>query len=227
MRLDSHLLLLICSGMAALGHAQEKGTDPEVKKNPEVIYKMGSDLSLLTKVSGDWEKAKFQGKSVLRLNPEPIQENRIEIGNYLPSYKVSISAKVCSPQNKRIKSRMGVGLFGGNGFFLRLAPGRHRIELVQYGEVLAEAPLQWDSETWQHLELKVTPEETFWKVSGTTWAENQSKPELPTLEKKVYPSRVTHPLSGRAFLTGSPFGGHPIYYDEVEVRSEAAKESGK
>ena len=124
---------------------------------------------------------------------------------------------------------MGVGLFGKNGFFLRLAPGRHRIELVQYGEVIAEAPLQWDSATWQHLELKVAATGTYWKVTGTTWSENLSKPELPTLEKKVYPSTVTHPLSGRAFLTGAPFSGHPIFYDEVEVevRSEAAKQSGK
>lgn len=227
MRLLYPLALIMFSGLAIPAFPQEKEADEEEKKPPDVIFKMGSDLSLFTKVSGSWKFADYEGKSVLRLAPEPIQESRIEMGAYLRSHNVGISAKVFSSQKRRIRSRMGVGLFGGNGFFLRLAPGRHRIELVQYGEVIAEAPLQWDSKTWRYLEFEVIDEETHWIVRGTSWDEEESKPELPTLEKKVYPLSLTHPLAGRAFLTGAPFGGYPILYDEVEVRSEAAKKVEK
>ena len=227
MGLHFRMLLLVLWSLSFYGYPQEKKEGEPEKKDLKPIFEGGSDPSLFTKVSGNWQSAKHKGKAVLSLGPEPVQECRTEMGPYLRSYNVSISAKVFSKQKSRIKPRMGVGLFGKNGFILRLAPGQKRIELVQYGEVIAEAPLQWKSETWQFLELTVTGETHHWQVSGRTWGDSQSKPELPTLEKAVYPSEVTHPVSGRAFLTGSPFSGYPILYDEVIVRQESKSESEK
>ena len=94
MRLHYQLVLVTFWGLTISSYAQEKETDAETKKNPGVIFKMSSDLSLLTKITGAWENADYKGKSVLRLDPEPIQESRIEMGAYLSSYNVSISAKV-------------------------------------------------------------------------------------------------------------------------------------
>lgn len=205
--------------LSLTANAQEKEAAKDVA-DPNVLFQSGTKSALFATVTGSWKSYDYKGKKIIRLNPEPVQQCRVELGPILRTYNVSIKTKVLAENKRRLSPRMGVGVFGEYGFFLRLTPARKKLELVQYGEVIAEAPCEWQPSRWQFIMLRVTAQATHWKVEGTTWAEGKPEPKKATLTHKAFPADVTHPLYGRASLVGSPFNGLPIYYDEILVLKE-------
>ena len=169
------VLLLFC--FLDMGNAQNKTKET---KDPRVIFKSGTPTALFKTVSGIWKSYELKGKKMIRLSPEPIQQCRLEMGPSLRTYNVSVSTKTLAKNKGRLNPRMGVGLFGEFGFFLRLVPAREKMELVQYGEVIAECPLQWDPSKWQFIKLKVTAADTHWKVEGKTWREGKPNRRNPS-----------------------------------------------
>ena len=215
------LLVLSCVvsvSFPAISQESTNEAEAEQQKDPSILFQSRPEISFLTQVAGKWSLYQLKGDNIFRLDPEPLRHGIAEIGPYLRSYDLSISARFLAKKKSRIGPRMGLGLYGKNGLTLRLAPSHNRIELVQYGEVLAQAPLRWKSEAWHHLKLTVTAEATHWKVAGKTWAHHRPKPLQPSLLYELSPGALTHPLSGRAFLCGSPFSGYPIFYDDIAVR---------
>lgn len=190
----------------------------EETEDPEFIFHSNSENALFSVVRGSWRHKEFEGRKLIRLSPEPIEECRVDLGPTLRSYDLTISAKILGKCQGRLCPRMGVGLFGKYGFTLRLAPGHGRLELVQYGEIIASETCKWQSATWHYIELQMLAATNHWILEGRTWSDEVPRLESPTFSHKAYPGTMTHPLSGKAFLTASPYNGLPIFFDEVVLR---------
>ena len=213
------LLLIFLLTRAIPACAQSTAKDsPE--RQLEVIFDASASGALFSTVSGKWGKLVKGGNSMIQLNGEPVVESRVEMGPYLRNNEVVMSAKVKGRAKAGLKPRMGVGVYGKNGFFLRLAPARDMVEIAQYGEVIAEAPYEWDPEKWHHLELTivVATEKTHWVVSGKAWPDDGEKPEVPVVVHRATLASLIFPLAGKAFLTGSPYNGYPILFDDAVLK---------
>lgn len=209
-------VLLIAQSSPEL-FGEDKNKPVEAPTN--ILFDSEAESARYLSVSGSWRAYEFEGEQMIRLTPEPVQQCRVELGELLKDYHISITAKVLGKERKRLKPRMGVGIFGEYGFTLRIAAGKNQLELVQYGEVIAASPFNWVSAQWHFIELEMEPEATFWRLSGRVWPSGSEKPATPQLVHDVFPSTLTHSLYGRAFLVGSPFNGLPLFFDKVEVRN--------
>ncbi|MDF1755127.1 MAG: hypothetical protein P1U89_20225 [Verrucomicrobiales bacterium] len=188
------------------------------EKDPNVIFDSESDSAQFATISGIWKSFEDEGEKMIRLSPEPIRDSRVDIGPILPTYNITVTAKVLAKEKGRLKPMMGVGIFGDFGITLRVAPARKKLELVQYGEIIADAPCEWVSARWFFIELTMKAQATAWRLEGKIWDAEKEKPEAPTLIHEALPASMTHQLYGRAFLTGAPYTGLPIFYDKVTVR---------
>jgi hypothetical protein len=127
---------------------------------------------------------------------------------------VRVSARVFGTGKGLRGPVFGVGLNGGGGYKLQVAPGKKQLELCKGDELLASAPYRWESGSWTVLCLQVRPvAEGQWKIEGKAW--NQAAPE-PAAWQLTW-DETTAPTAGRAALWGSPISGTPIRYDEVRV----------
>lgn len=205
----------------------EKKPEDEKKKKPKVIqieektttlFTSESELAKYSALSGDWRPFELDGTWMIRMQSETIQPCRVDFGPYLNVYDISISAKVLGKHKGRLKPRFGVGLFGRYGFFLRLSGGNEKLELVRYGEVLTSVPYSIDSDQWNYLELRVKAEKDHWVLIGRAWLDGAPRPLKPQISHKVVPEINTQKVMGRGNLTGSPFNGLPIYFDNIELK---------
>ncbi|MCB1087197.1 MAG: hypothetical protein KDM63_09140, partial [Verrucomicrobiae bacterium] len=169
-------------------------------------------------VDGEWSIADLDGGKVLKLTEEPLVDGQLQLGESLKETGGSIVAKVKAEKKRRSFPRFGVGLHGMSGFRLRLVPVQNKIELVRNEEVVASADLTWQSGQWWFLELSVTRANEGWSVAGRAWPDGGSRPEQATIE-----TTSTEPkFSGKASVSGTPFAGLPIFFDEIVIRKEVA-----
>ncbi len=223
------LCLLLLLPIGALG--EEPGEMPVDGANEETPEEVGEVIfdamekgALFSPVEGDWRKFEEEnGRNLIRLSGEPVVASRVEMGPYLRENELVMSANVMGKARKRLKPRMGLGLYGKNGFFLRLAPARGALELVQHGEILVETPYPWKSEEWHRLELAITVTEdrSRWTLEARAWPDGEDRPEEPVLVWPFRQEEQIFPLAGKAFLCGSPYNGLPIFFDEAVLRKAA------
>lgn len=169
-------------------------------------------------IAGRWSR-KASDQS-LEAAPEPLLDAWLEFGPEIRERGASIVASACAPGGGRLRSRFGVGLYGKNGFQLRLAPARQAVELVRRGAVLLHRPLAHDPGQVRHLELSVAGERVNWIVSGRSWEGEEERPEEALFELRILGAELEVPLAGRSVLFATPFSGEPVSFRSAAVYRE-------
>lgn len=223
-------LLLASAPLAAQSRRRKPKSKPKPKKAPAAAPPLeegvaarldlanSGDGSLpggATAVAGKW--AVHAATKTLRAMPEPLLDGWLEFGPEIREKGATIVVSGRTPGKGRMKSRLGVGLYGKNGFQLRTAPARQEIELVRRGEVLLRRPFQTDAETLCHLELSVVGERQHWIVSGRAWTGEGVRPDSTLFDYKVFSVELQFPLAGRSVLFATPFSGEPVAFASAEV----------
>lgn len=224
-------VLLIGSGLAlgaVAAEKKEKGKDTtaaapatELAKLDIANSKGGSVPGGASVVKGTWSVDTAAKK--LLAAPEPLVDAWLEFGPEVREKGAVITASVRGPGGDRLKSRFGVGLYGKNGFQIRLVPVRQEIELVRRGEVLLRRPFPHDPSDLHRIELSVRPERQHWIVSGRAWKDGDERPDKPIIEHKVFAVELLFPLAGRSVVFATPFSGDPVAFASAVVMPVAAE----
>jgi len=205
------------------GEEGESGPDDEEKKSPvffaqKFLWDDDGGPEGFTPIRGRW---RVDGDAdVLRIAPEPLIDGWIEFGPEMREQGAGVFAVARAGAPPRIRPRFGVGLFGKNGFQLRLSAGPGTIEIVRHGESLVSAPFAWEADVAWHFDLRVeaTGEKApAWVVSGRIWREGTERPSDPQLTHRAPADTLLFPLAGRAVLIATPFSGEPVSFVETKL----------
>jgi len=127
---------------------------------------------------------------------------------------VAVTARVFGTNLKRRAPVLAVGLNGVGGYELQLAPAKKALELFKGEERLASVPCTWESGTWTWLRLQVRQvKDGAWKVEGKAWKQGAPEPA----GWMIAFDEQTEPPAGRAMVSGHPFSGTPIRFDDLRV----------
>jgi len=206
----------------SLANAQDDKEKTEEKKTERKadfsVAVKGDEQTLsseFTTKSGKWQVG--ENPKCFQLIPEPLVEGRIEFGPTYRDTELTLLVEGWAKSGKRIYPRMGIGLFGKNGFFLRVFPAQKRIELVRRGVVLTKAPFTWKSGEHYLFELSVKANDEDWIVSGRVWPKKSDRPDKPQLDHKAWSDELLFPLAGRSSAVATAFSGLPISFNRVEI----------
>jgi hypothetical protein len=126
----------------------------------------------------------------------------------------AVTARLYGTSRGRRFPVLSVGLNGVGGFDLQLAPAKKALELFKGDERVVAVPCTWESGTWSWLKLQVRKVgEGTWKVEAKAWKQGATEPAawMISYEEK------TEPVAGRAMISGHPFSGTPIRFDDLRV----------
>lgn len=127
---------------------------------------------------------------------------------------MAVTARLFGTSQGRRAPVLAVGSNGVGGYDLQLAPAKKALELFRGEERLASVPCTWESGTWTWLRLQVRKvRDGAWKIEGKAW--KQGAPE-PAGWMIAYDEK-TEPPAGRAMVSGHPFSGTPIRFDDLQV----------
>lgn len=150
---------------------------------------------------------------VLELPGAPVEDFSVLFGP-TEAADVAVSARVYGTSQGRRFPVLAVGMNGVGGYELQLAPGKKALELFKGDERLATVPCAWESGTWTMLRLQVRKVgDGAWKVEAKAW--RQGVPE-PGAWMIAYDEK-NEPPAGRAMVSGHPFSGTPIRFDDLLV----------
>lgn len=197
------------------GEESEEDEDPNPPSFRETFEsrKPGQVPADFFVLDGDWALEKIDESVALKLAGEPLAESQIQFGKSMKETGGRIRARIHAERKRRSLPRFGVGLHGVSGYRLRIFPVQERLELIRADEVIQSVELDWRPGEWWFLELSAEPSGDAWTVTGRAWAESAARPESPQID---YISTETQ-FFGRPSVTGTPFAGLPIWFDEIEV----------
>lgn len=170
-----------------------------------------------TPLSGTWFVEKSAKK--LRFKTEPLVTGWLEFGPEIRGKGATISVLGRAPGEGLLRSRMGAGLYGKNGFQIRLDQGKQVVELVRRGIVLESVKFDSDPAKLYEIELNVLEEGENWIVTGRVWEYETERPGEALLSHRAYTDELLFPLAGRACLVATPFSGESVQYAIARVYS--------
>ncbi len=153
----------------------------------------------------------------LRIGIEPLVEGWLEFGPEIREKPATVKGRARAPGEARIQSRYGIGLYGPNGFQIRLNPARNEMELVRRGEAFKTVSFELSIESNYEMELAVVEDGDDWRLKARVWESGQDRPEDPTVEVVYLQKDLLFPLAGRAVITATPFSGTPVEFLNAEV----------
>lgn len=224
MRVWRIVLTILFAGVLCLAGQEEakseEGKKPFEPQRPIAFLDLknsvdGSYPSGATPLSGEW--ATDAGAKKLKIASEPLVRGRLEFGPEIREKGATIQAVARGPSSGRLKSRYGVGLYGKNGFQLRVALGTKQVELVRRGIVLAKKEFTCEPETLYQIELSVIEVGNDWQVSGRVWDAEKKRPKKAMISHKVITAELLFPLAGRSAVIGTPFSGESIQFASARV----------
>ncbi len=168
-----------------------------------------------TVVKGGWTIAGSPAR--IQMKALPLCEGWFSFGPEIREKAATIRSRGHAPGRPRIQSRIGVGLYGKNGFQLRLVPASQEVELVRRGAVILKKAFPLDSASTYEMELSVAAEGNAWIITGRVWEEGGSRPTEELLRYKIWNDELLFPLAGTAALVATPFSGKPITFQGAEV----------
>lgn len=168
-----------------------------------------------TVVKGAWTIAGSPAR--IQMKALPLCEGWFSFGPEIREKAATIRSRGHAPGRPRIQSRIGVGLYGKNGFQLRLVPASQEVELVRRGAVLQKKAFPLDSASTYEMELSVAAEGNAWIITGRAWKEGGERPVEELLRYKIWNDELLFPLAGTAALVATPFSGEPIDFQSAEV----------
>ena len=200
-----------------LGHASadDEKAAPAAPPSPVASLDIGNTVEGAypggaTPIAGSWYVEKAAKK--LKLQPEPLVIGWLEFGPEIREKGATISALARAPGEGRLRSRIGVGLYGKNGFQLRVDQGKKMVELVRRGIVLKSVNCETDPAKLYELELNVIEDGENWIVKGRVWECETDRPEEPLLTQRAYTDELLFPLAGRPCIVATPYSGEPVQY---------------
>lgn len=163
-------------------------------------------------LDGNFAVKEEGGNKFFELPGAPLDSFGVLFG---PSAKkdVTASARILGTKKGRRFPTFAVGVNGVGGYKLRVSPGKKQIEIYRGDRVKASVPHNWQSGKWTHLELGLTESDGKWDVTGKVWTEGEEKPEKPTITFQD----AEAPPGGRQMISGSPYAGTPIRFDDLKV----------
>lgn len=222
----SRWIVLLALGASVFALASKQGKEEDKKKEEEpkdlnrLFYENFDELEAggipgkYFAVDGKWGIAEKDGGKTLELSPAPLVEASVQFGNSLQG-GATITALISAAQKRHSFPRYGVALHGSSGFRLRVVPARRIVELARNDEQVAQAGFVVPGHAAVRLKLRAEKkDETRWIISGWAWPDGGKEPSKPQV---IFTAADTR-LSGKGSVTGTPYAGLPIHYDEIEIR---------
>jgi len=203
------LLMVIGCGMV-LADEEKKEIIYENDFSQESEGELSDDFLVL---EGNFSIEKTDVESHLKLSPLPLVKSSLQFGKSFSGSGI-IRVRVKTESQGRRSPQFGVGLHGVTGFQFVVVPAIKKIVLNHGSDAVQSAALNWRSGEWYFVELSVLENGSNWTVSGRVWAESDQRPDAPQIE---YIADVNI-MKGRAYVKGFPSSGHPIFYDDIEIR---------
>jgi hypothetical protein len=173
------------------------------------VDKVPEDMLVL---DGDF-KVKEDGGKFLELPGAPLDTFGVLFGPATNS-NVAVTARIFGTGKGRRYPVFGIGLNGAGGYKLKIAPSKNQLELYKGDDVVGSSPFKWKSDTWTNFKLQVRSAEAGqWVVEGKAWETSGKEPE----KWDVTFNEKTEPSPGRAMVTGSPYSGTPIRFDDFVI----------
>lgn len=176
---------------------------------------LAQDLLVL---EGDFTVEKKDAQAYLKLSALPLLDASVQLGENLAGGAI-IKTRVKAEMQGRRAPVFGVGLHGVTGFQLVVEPAGKKLKLKRGIEWVQDVKFEWRSGQWYFVELSVLENSSNWTIEGRVWAESEKRPEVAQIEYIA----EEKPNKGRAYLSGTPSSGRPIYYDDIELRAVTEK----
>lgn len=187
---------------------------------PSVLYTNNFEKAQLDQVpedmlvlDGAFAVKQAADNKVLELPGAPLDTFGVLFG---PSTNanVAVTARIYGTGKGRRHPTFGVGLNGAGGYKLKVTPSKDKLELYKGDDVLTSAPFKWKSGTWTRLNLQIhSAGQGQWVVEGKAWDTAGKEPE----KWDITYNEKTEPTPGRASVSGSPYAGTPIRFDDLAV----------
>ncbi|MBI1387820.1 MAG: hypothetical protein GC154_05180 [bacterium] len=214
--------LLILAFALPIGAAEENAEKTEETTKKDAIYAMDFSeedegfypLDFLV-LEGDFEVVDLDGDKALMLPGMPLSTMGFLYGPTEYENR-RVSARIKGENEKRRYPRFGIGLCGVNGYKLRVTPSKRALELYKGDEVIAETPYKWTTGKWTNLVIQLRRDGAGWVVEASAWQEETERPE----DWMIRFESSDEPINGRPTAWGTPYSGHPIYFDDL-ILSEA------
>lgn len=203
------LLLLVLAWMGTAAFSAEAKYQNDFEKSE--VGSVPEDFLIL---DGQFEVKEEGGNKFLELPGAPLDTFGLLFG---PNMKenIEVTARIFGTAKGRRYPVFDVGLNGVGGYKLRVSPGKKALELYRGDNLKESVPLEWIPGKWTHFNLKVLkgtgPE---WKIEGRIWQEGAEQPAEPSIAI----TDTAEPVNGRASVSGMPFSGMPIRFDDLVLR---------
>ncbi len=190
------------------------------------LYECNFEKAEVGKVPGDFLvingpfTVKPEGANrFLEMPGAPVDDYAVQFGP-TEAAGLAVSARIYGTRTGGRYPVLAVGLNGVSGYELQLAPAKKALELFKGDERVASVPSTWESGAWTMMRLQVRKiKEGAWKVEGKSW--KQGTPE-PAGWMISYDEKAESP-AGRPFVSGHPFSGTPIRFDDLVVSAATEK----
>jgi hypothetical protein len=170
-------------------------------------------------LDGNFAVKEDSGNKFLELPGAPLDTYGVLFG---PNEKenVAVSARFFASAKGRRYPVFDVGLNGVGGYKLRVSPAKKQLELYRGDALKKSVPLHWQPGKWTSLKLEVLKSgDKEWKIEGKEWQEGASEPSSPAITL----TDSEAPANGRASVSGMPYSGTPIRFDDFVVSTVPAK----
>jgi hypothetical protein len=211
MKIPVFLLLAALSAWHAQGQ-----TNYENNFEKAAVGSVPEDFLVL---DGGFAVKEENGNKFLELPGAPLDTFGLLFGSNAKE-NATVSARIFGTSKGRRYPVFDVGLNGVAGYKLRVAPAKKQLSIFRGDALKKSVPLEWKSGKWTFLKLTVVKAgEKEWKVDGKIWQEGGKEPASPSIEF----TDTEAPPSGRASISGMPYSGTPIRFDDLAVAPASAK----
>ena len=162
---------------------------------------------------GEFAVQQDSTNKVLELPGAPLDSFAVLFGP-TTNQNVSVTASILGTSRGRLYPAFGVGLCGVSGYRLQVTPGKGALEIYRDTDLKSAVPYEWKPATWTRMRFQVRKvRDGEWQVEGKAWAAGDAEPSVWQVEFAT----TETPIAGRASVTGSPFSGKPIWFDDLIV----------
>ena len=174
------------------------------------IDKVPDDMLVL---DGGFAVKEEGGNKFLELPGAPLETFGVLFGP-TETNGLAVTARIRGTGKGRRFPTFAIGLNGVGGYKLQVSPAKKLLELVKGEEIVASAPLAWESGSWTVLRLQSRKvKDGEFKVEGKAWKQGDAEPK----EWQISRSETAGAPAGRASVWGMPFAGTPIHFDDLIV----------
>jgi len=149
------------------------------------------------------------GNRFLELPGAPTDTYTVMFGP-VTNVNIAVSARIHSTNKGRRMPAFGVSLCGVGGYKLQVAAAKQSVELFKGDELVKKADYKWKSGEWTSFHLSAVKTGNGVRVEGKISQEGTEPVTLIFEDTNLL-------TAGPASITGTPFAGTPIWFDDLAV----------